>query len=176
MPVCDEWRHTYGCGISHGMEQVSQKWDRKLRRRMAWCANGKLTRPVHGHHGVGHFPRPCTSLSLEVLNFSFVFLGRRKRCEGPKIPPLPGLGVLLPRVQPVLTRFEFPDHLSVRVNPAFASLAGSSSSPRPSPVESNHAPGSRCTWTRPRGDLPKETGAHAPTRRRWPCSARCPRT
>jgi len=56
--------------------------------------------------------RICTSASFEVLNFSFVFFRRLTRCEGPKIPPLSGLGVLLSRVQAVLTCFEFPDHLS----------------------------------------------------------------
>ena len=37
---------------------------------------------------------------------------RLTRCEGPKIPSLSGIGVLLPRIQAVLTCFEFPDHLS----------------------------------------------------------------
>jgi hypothetical protein len=49
-------------------------------------------------------------VSFEVLNFSFVFFRRVTRCEGPKIPPLSGFGVLLSRVQAVLTRFKFPDH------------------------------------------------------------------
>ena len=53
------------------------------------------------------------SVPFEVLNFSFVFFRRPTRCEGPKIPPLSGFGVLLSRVQAVLTRFKFPDHLSV---------------------------------------------------------------
>ena len=53
------------------------------------------------------------SLSFEVLNFSFVFFRGLTRCKGPKISPLPGFGVLLSRVQAVLTCFEFPDHLSV---------------------------------------------------------------
>jgi hypothetical protein len=53
------------------------------------------------------------SLSFEVLNFSFVFFRSLTRCEGPKISPLSGFGVLLSRVQAVLTCFEFPDHLSV---------------------------------------------------------------
>jgi hypothetical protein len=51
-------------------------------------------------------------VSFEVLNFSFVFFRRITRCEGTKIPPLSGFGVLLSRVQAVLTRFKFPDHLS----------------------------------------------------------------
>jgi hypothetical protein len=53
------------------------------------------------------------SLSFEVLNFSFVFFRSLTRCEGPKISPLSGFGVLLSRVQAVLTCFEFPNHLSV---------------------------------------------------------------
>ena len=52
-------------------------------------------------------------MPFEVLNFSFVLLRRPARCEGPKISPLSGLGVLLSRVQAVLACFEFPDHLSV---------------------------------------------------------------
>jgi hypothetical protein len=42
-----------------------------------------------------------------------VFFRSLTRCEGPKISPLSGFGVLLSRVQAVLTCFEFPDHFSV---------------------------------------------------------------
>ena len=52
-------------------------------------------------------------MPFEVLNLSFVFFRRPTRCEGPKISPLSGFGVLLLRVQAVLTCFEFPDHLEV---------------------------------------------------------------
>jgi hypothetical protein len=40
-----------------------------------------------------------------------VFFRRLTRCEGPKIPPLSGFWVLLSRVQAVLARFKFPDHI-----------------------------------------------------------------
>jgi len=42
-----------------------------------------------------------------------MFFRRPTRCEGPKISPLSGFGVLLSRVQAVLTCFKFPYHLSV---------------------------------------------------------------
>jgi hypothetical protein len=48
---------------------------------------------------------------FEILNFSLVLFRRLTRGEGSQISALAGLGVLLSRVQTVITGFEFPDHL-----------------------------------------------------------------
>lgn len=57
---------------------------------------------------------PRTLTPLEVLNGAFVFLGGRTRPEGPKVPPLARLGVLLSRVESVLAVLELTDHECTR--------------------------------------------------------------
>ena len=49
-------------------------------------------------------------MSLEVLNGFFVFLGRRFCTERAEIPSFTGSRILLPRIQPVLTRLKFSNH------------------------------------------------------------------
>src|SRR5262245_20004278 len=53
-------------------------------------------------------------MMLEELNGSFVLLGFLTRDERPKVPALAGLRVLLPRVEPILGRFQFADHGRLR--------------------------------------------------------------
>src|SRR5919202_1197096 len=48
--------------------------------------------------------------ALEELHRALVLLGRRARLERAEVLPLPGLGILLPRVQAVLARLELADH------------------------------------------------------------------
>lgn len=62
-----------------------------------------------------------TSVPFEVLDFSFVLCCRLTRGEGPQVSPLAGLGVLLSRVQAVLTCFELSDHFP---QPCATVLAG----------------------------------------------------
>jgi len=50
---------------------------------------------------------------LKVLHCSFVRLCRASRGERPKIPTFSGLGILFPRVQAILTRFHFSNHLKI---------------------------------------------------------------
>jgi len=52
--------------------------------------------------------------SLEVLHGSFMLLCRRARLERAEVFPLSGFVFLL-RVKPVSARFEFPDHLDLRL-------------------------------------------------------------
>ena len=49
--------------------------------------------------------------SLEVLHSSFVFFCGCSRIKGPKVFTLAGLRILLPRVEPILSRFKFSNHL-----------------------------------------------------------------
>ena len=51
-------------------------------------------------------------MSLEVLDLAFVLPGRFKSLKRAQIAPLSG-GILLPRIQAKLTRFEFPYHAEV---------------------------------------------------------------
>src|SRR5471032_1134172 len=57
---------------------------------------------------VGTFP---TLVPLEVLYCALVLLRRRPAFEGAKVATLPGLGILLARVEAVFARREFADHL-----------------------------------------------------------------
>src|SRR5690348_1858496 len=50
------------------------------------------------------------SATLEELHRLLVLLRRRSRLERPEVPSLAGLGILLLRVEPVLTGFQLPDH------------------------------------------------------------------
>ena len=52
--------------------------------------------------------------SLEVLHGSFMLLCRCARLERAEVFPFSGF-VLLPGVEPVLARFEFSDHLALRL-------------------------------------------------------------
>ena len=49
-------------------------------------------------------------MSLEVLNVAFVLLGRPAAVERAEIPPLAGLRILLPRIQPIFSGRQLPDH------------------------------------------------------------------
>ena len=51
--------------------------------------------------------------ALEELDRSFVLLGRRTRAEGAEVLAFAGLRVLLTRVEPILPRFQLPDHASL---------------------------------------------------------------
>ncbi len=51
-------------------------------------------------------PQALTALApLEVLNGALVFIRRSLGVECAKISSFPGLRILLPRIQPVLSRF-----------------------------------------------------------------------
>jgi hypothetical protein len=50
---------------------------------------------------------PCP---LEKLNGSLVLLGRSSSLEGSEISALAGLGIFLPGVESIFTRFEFSNH------------------------------------------------------------------
>jgi hypothetical protein len=56
----------------------------------------------------------CLPLSLKELHCALVLSRLLDRRERSQVPPLAGLGILLPRVQPVLARLQFADHASVR--------------------------------------------------------------
>jgi len=51
------------------------------------------------------------SMALEVLHFTFVLLGLFAALESAKIAPSSVLKIFLSRVEPVITGFQFPDHL-----------------------------------------------------------------
>ena len=51
--------------------------------------------------------------ALEELDRSFVLLGRRTRAEGAEVLVFASLRVLLARVEPILPRFQLPDHASL---------------------------------------------------------------
>src|SRR6202011_4639121 len=63
-------------------------------------------------------PRPLRSrqsqlllpAALEELYGALVLLRRRARLERTEVAPLPRLGILLARVQPILARLQFPNH------------------------------------------------------------------
>jgi hypothetical protein len=77
------------------------------------------------------------SLVLEELHCALVFLRRRARFERAEIPTLARLGILLSRVQPVLTALEFANHTITsefsRRCPSCVSAAGRTAC-LPSPV------------------------------------------
>src|SRR5436305_13491076 len=49
-------------------------------------------------------------MPLEILNRALVFLGCRLCLEGAQIPALSCLRIFLPRIQPIFTGLELPDH------------------------------------------------------------------
>ena len=49
-------------------------------------------------------------MPLKELHGSFVFLGRSFRLKSAEVPSLPGLRILLPRIQSIAGGFKFPDH------------------------------------------------------------------
>jgi hypothetical protein len=51
------------------------------------------------------------SVPLEILYRALVFLRGLPGLEGPQISPLPGLGILLSGVQPILAVGQLSDHL-----------------------------------------------------------------
>ena len=64
----------------------------------------------------GHYPMrllPVTNqlTSLEVLNCPFVFFCRCSRIKGTKVSSLAGLRIFFARVEPILSRFQFSNHL-----------------------------------------------------------------
>ena len=61
--------------------------------------------------GQGFFPGEGLVLPLEKLNSAFMLLGFFPRSEGSQVSPFPSLRVQLPRVKPVLTAFQFSDHI-----------------------------------------------------------------
>jgi hypothetical protein len=52
-------------------------------------------------------------MPLEILHFTFVLLRRRARFEGAEIAATAGLRIKLSRIEPVLARFQFADHLKL---------------------------------------------------------------
>ena len=71
-------------------------------------------------------------MPLKILNRSLVFLSCRLCIEGSQIPVLPCLRVFLPRIQPIFSGLEFPDHaalislhdIGIGVGEAFARARG----------------------------------------------------
>ena len=53
---------------------------------------------------------PVGSMSFEILDGALVFLRCLPRPERTEIPLLPSLGILMTRIQSILTGFEFPNH------------------------------------------------------------------
>src|SRR5258708_19849968 len=53
---------------------------------------------------------------LEVLYRPLMLLSAFPRAERPQVPALAGLGVLLPRIKPILSGFELPNHTLHRAN------------------------------------------------------------
>ena len=50
------------------------------------------------------------SVSLEILNFAFVFLGGFLCVERAKVATLAGLRIFLARIKSILSGFQFSDH------------------------------------------------------------------
>lgn len=61
---------------------------------------------------------PASGLALEELDRALVLLGRRSRGERAEIAPPPGSRIDFPRVQPVLTGLELPNHSRLRSHEA----------------------------------------------------------
>jgi hypothetical protein len=55
-------------------------------------------------------------MPLEILNGAFVFLGGNLCLKRAEISPFSRLRIFLPRIQPILSGFEFPDHEVVIVS------------------------------------------------------------
>ena len=49
-------------------------------------------------------------MPFEILNRAFVLFRRSLAVERAEISSFPGLRILLPRIQPILAGFQFPDH------------------------------------------------------------------
>src|SRR5687767_10946566 len=62
------------------------------------------------------FPRDIQLVALEELDRTLVLFGGRAAAERAEVLPATGLRILLARVEPVLSRFQFPNHWLV---PAF---------------------------------------------------------
>lgn len=57
-------------------------------------------------------PEHLNSVSLEKLHGLLVLLRRSTTLERAEVPTLPRLWILLSRVKPILTRFQFANHMS----------------------------------------------------------------
>ena len=60
--------------------------------------------------------RTALLMVLEVLHCLLMRLCRSSGAERPQISPLSSLGILLSRVQPVLARFQFSNHMKISAN------------------------------------------------------------
>ena len=61
-------------------------------------------------------------MPFEILNRAFVFLRRSLGLERPEISSFSGLWIFLPRVQPILAGFQFPDHGDFSAPHAYANF------------------------------------------------------
>lgn len=77
---------------------------------------------MRANHPAGQAVAVESPGSLEVLNRPLVLLRRRSRPEGAEVFSLSGF-VLLLRVEPVLSRFQFSDHFSLRYAQSNANVA-----------------------------------------------------
>ena len=73
------------------------------------------------------------SVLLEVLNLALVLLRLLEIRKRPQVPPLSRGSVLLARVQPVFTRFQFADHVRVDAPALLAYIEIARPKPQESP-------------------------------------------
>ena len=70
---------------------------------------------VTGDDGRSNSRRTRRLMPLKVLNCSLVFPGCGLRLERSQIPALSSSRIFLPRIQPIFTGLEFPDHAASRL-------------------------------------------------------------
>ena len=73
--------------------------DEQTNRCRTFCVKTAQTRMNNGD-----------SVSLEILNFAFVFLGGFLGVERAKVATLTGLRIFLARIKSILSGFQFSDH------------------------------------------------------------------
>ena len=95
----------------YGILQQESLW--KEKGRSARMARRPLKPPkyIEQKRGRNGLLRPMPLMMLEVLHCLFVVFCGLPCGESAKIPPLSCLGVLLARVEPILTRFQFSNHV-----------------------------------------------------------------